>query len=252
MEPPAWFIAPGVSRIHCGPFRQQIPGVHRSDSGCKIPTGVSGISGLIDVVERGQDSIRIAGGLETIDEQSVPRIGLTSAVIVALRDVVEDANVALLGHGVRVAVGGAAGEIEFSLRQRVVNGVGVSPPAAGFLIDEGLNSGHDGGRYGRAAPTGPRVRSARASESTSRIGPARGVVRVPETIRREQRDIGNIANTIARVTQNAALPGRLGVARAGSAHHSAECGPAHCASTGAAAAAHRAEQETERATPGDL
>ena len=136
---------------------------------------------------------------------------------VAERDVMKDARWIDGVAQTRVAGRIAAGSV-LCRSERIVSWIRVSLAAPGTLIDERLDSRHYRRGNRRSTVSGPGIRSTRARDAPIIwIRITDYVVVSPQSVRGEQRDVGNVSHSIGGIANNRLPPG-LAVTGAASAH----------------------------------
>jgi hypothetical protein len=160
------------------PVIHEVRCIESPDSGRKVPSGRSDECRAVGIIRSGKHA------LYSRREVAVDGTG-TIDVHVALGHIVKctgggrPISIARIARTVtaRAILGGS---------KLVEYGVGISLARAHLLIDERLDSGHDGRGEGCSSRTGPRAGIASAgSTPVHSIGPAENIIMTPETIRSE-------------------------------------------------------------------
>ena len=217
-----------------GPVVHQVGGVDGADAGSKIPAHCCAVCGVKRAVRGGQHADRAASQVAV--RADAVHVHITQG------NVVENAGT---GDSVPIAriARTAAARTVLGSGELIVDGCRIALRAAGLLIDERLDAGHDGRRKRSAARAGPCARIAAAGRSTVRsVRPAKHIEVAPQAIRGKQRDVRSVANAVVGITENS-LPRRLWPSGTRAAHNTGRGWRASGALAGSAAARYRALHE---------
>src|SRR5258708_7866640 len=186
----------------------QVGGVERANASGEVPANVGAIR---------REEGSIGSGEHAHGAVAEEAVGADAVhVHIAKSDVIKNA-VGANGVAIAGVTRTAAARAVLGSSKLIINGGGIALRTASLLIDERLDSRHDGRSKRGAACAGPSawIRAA-GSAAVRNVRPTKYIKVAPKTVGREKRNVRGVAHAVIGIAENT-LPRRLGPPLAGAA-----------------------------------